>query len=108
MDKLFHCSLNSCLGYLQDLHHLDIEVPNNERPEVFWIPAVLPADICINWNKTGQEREMKKRRKNSKTSPPSSYAASMVLVATDNLINMVAVSAVSGAVLLGLLAVKHL
>ena len=49
----------------------------------------------------------KEKRKNSKTSPPSSYAASMVLMATHNLINMVAVSAVSGAVLLGLLAVKH-
>jgi hypothetical protein len=49
----------------------------------------------------------KAKRKNSKTSPPSSYAASMALMATHNLINMVAVSAVSGAVLLGLLAVKH-
>lgn len=43
----------------------------------------------------------------SKTSQSSDYAASTLSVATQSLINMVAVSAVSGAVLLGLLAAKH-
>jgi hypothetical protein len=38
---------------------------------------------------------------------PSAYAASTLAVATQNLINMVTVSAVSGTVLLGLLAAKH-
>ena len=40
-------------------------------------------------------------------SSPPTYAASTISVATQNLINMVAVSAVSGTVLLGLLAAKH-
>jgi hypothetical protein len=44
---------------------------------------------------------LKAKRKKSKTSPPPAFAASMVSTATQNLINMVAVSAVSGAVLLG-------
>jgi hypothetical protein len=35
------------------------------------------------------------------------YAASIVSVAKQNLINMVAVTAVSGAVLLGLLTARH-
>ena len=47
------------------------------------------------------------KRKKSRNSPPPAYAASMVSVATQNLINMVAVSAVSGAVLLALLAARH-
>jgi hypothetical protein len=37
----------------------------------------------------------------------SSQAASTISMATQNLINMVAVTAVSGVVLLGLLAAKH-
>jgi hypothetical protein len=47
------------------------------------------------------------KRKKSSNSPPPAYAALMVSVAAQNLINMVAVSAVSGAVLLGLLAARH-
>ena len=47
------------------------------------------------------------RRKKSKTSPPPAYAATMVSVATQNLTNMVAVVATSGAVLLTLLAARH-
>jgi len=47
-----------------------------------------------------------KRKKSKAHSLPSS-SASMLSVATRNLINMVAVSAVSGTVLLGLLAAKH-
>jgi hypothetical protein len=49
----------------------------------------------------------KPKRKKSKKSPPPVYAASAISVVTQNLINMVAVSAVSGTVLLGLLAAKH-
>jgi ketopantoate hydroxymethyltransferase len=47
------------------------------------------------------------KRKKSKTTSRSAYAASTLAVARQNLINMVAVSAVSGTVLLGLLAAKH-
>jgi hypothetical protein len=49
----------------------------------------------------------KAKRKKSKTSPRSAYAASTLSIAAQNLINMVAVTAVSGTVLLGLLAAKH-
>jgi hypothetical protein len=49
----------------------------------------------------------KKKRQPSKTSPPPADASSILSMATQNLINMVVVSAVSGAVLLGLLAAKH-
>src|SRR4051794_37580652 len=50
MDKLFHRALDRRLGDLQDLDLLGVEIPHDERPKVFWIPAVLPADICVNWN----------------------------------------------------------
>jgi hypothetical protein len=49
----------------------------------------------------------KPKRKKAKSSPPQAYAASTVELATQNLINMVAVTAVSGAVLLALLVAKH-
>jgi hypothetical protein len=49
----------------------------------------------------------KAQRKKSKPSPPPVYATSTLSVVTQNLFNMVAVTAVSGAVLLGLLAAKH-
>jgi hypothetical protein len=49
----------------------------------------------------------KAKRKKSKASPPPVYATSTLSVVTQNLFNMVAVSAVSGTVLLGLLAAKH-
>jgi hypothetical protein len=49
----------------------------------------------------------KPKRKKSKTSQSSTYAASMLSVATNNLINMGVVGAVSGVVLLGLLAATH-
>jgi hypothetical protein len=45
--------------------------------------------------------------KKAKTSRPPAYAASMVSVATRNLINMVAVVTTSGAVLLTLFAAKY-
>jgi hypothetical protein len=48
------------------------------------------------------------KRKKSNSTPSPTYAASTISVATQNLINMVVVSAVTGTVLLGLLAAKHL
>jgi hypothetical protein len=48
----------------------------------------------------------KPKRKQSRTGPPLAQAASAISIAKQNLINMVAVSTVSGAVLLGLLAAK--
>jgi hypothetical protein len=47
------------------------------------------------------------KRKKSNTSLPSASASSAISIATQNLINMVAVFAVSGTVLLGLLAARH-
>lgn len=52
-------------------------------------------------------RPQKAKRKKSRNSPAPAHAASMASVATQNLINMVAVSATSGAVLLALLATRH-
>jgi hypothetical protein len=49
----------------------------------------------------------KSKRKPSKISQTTTRASSMILMATRNLINMVAVGAISGAVLLTLLAAKH-
>ena len=50
----------------------------------------------------------KAKRKKSKTGPPPTYAASTISMATQNVINMLVVFAVSGTILLGLLAAKHL
>lgn len=47
------------------------------------------------------------KRKTSKPSRPPVYATSTISVVTQNLFNMVAVTAVSGTVLLGLLAARH-
>ena len=49
----------------------------------------------------------KTKRKKAKTNLALAYLSSTLSMATHNLINMVAVTAVSGAVLLGLLAVRH-
>jgi hypothetical protein len=49
----------------------------------------------------------KPRRKTAKLNSSRAYPASTVSMATQNLINMVAVMGVSGAVLLTLLAAKH-
>ena len=49
----------------------------------------------------------KAKRRISNASSVPAYAASIVSVAKQNLINMVAVTAVSGAVLLGLLTARH-
>jgi hypothetical protein len=58
--------------------------------------------------KTASQRPKRKNaNKKSKPSPPPVYATSTLSVVTQNLFNMVAVFAVSGTVLLGLLAAKH-
>jgi hypothetical protein len=49
----------------------------------------------------------KAKRKNQRRARPPTYDVSMMSVATQNLINMVAVCTVSGTVLLGLLAARH-
>jgi hypothetical protein len=49
----------------------------------------------------------KPKRKKTKTNLTPAYVSSTLSMATQNLINMVAVTAVSGAVLLTLLAAKH-
>ncbi len=55
----------------------------------------------------GKTTPKKKSGRKSKPGQAAIQAASTVSMATQNLINMAAVTAVSGAVLLGLLAVKH-
>jgi hypothetical protein len=47
------------------------------------------------------------KRKPSKPAPSPAAAAPVISMALQNLLNMVTVSAVSGAVLLGLLAARH-
>ena len=49
----------------------------------------------------------KRKRKTSKISQTSTRVSPMILIATRNLVNMVAVGATSGGVLLTLLAAKH-
>jgi hypothetical protein len=56
---------------------------------------------------TDKSARQKPKRKKSKAGWGPAYAAATISVATKNLINMVAVFAVSGTVLLGLLAAKH-
>jgi hypothetical protein len=51
--------------------------------------------------------KQKQKQKKSTTDRSPAYPASTISVVTQNLINMVAVCAVSGTVLLGLLAAKH-
>jgi hypothetical protein len=48
-----------------------------------------------------------KKRQPAGAGPPPAYTSSTLSMATKNLINMVIVPAVSGAVLLGLLAARH-
>jgi hypothetical protein len=55
---------------------------------------------------TSQKPKRKDAGKTSKAKPPPAAASALSVVA-QNLINMVAVSAVSGTVLLGLLAARH-
>jgi hypothetical protein len=55
----------------------------------------------------GKRTPSKAKRKASRSNAPPSQAATMLAVATNNLVNMAAVTTVSGAVLLTLLAIKH-
>jgi hypothetical protein len=56
----------------------------------------------------GIPRKPTRKRQPSPANPlPSAYSASTLSMAAANLTNMVVVSAVSGAVLLGLLAAMH-
>ena len=50
----------------------------------------------------------KTKRKKSKASQPPANGASTLSIATKSLVNMVVVLAVTGTILLGLLAAKHL
>ena len=50
----------------------------------------------------------KSRRKKAKTNRTFAYVSSTLSMATHSLVNMVAITAVSGAVLLALLAAKRL
>jgi hypothetical protein len=56
---------------------------------------------------TPQKAKRKDASKTSKVSPPADHATATLSVVTQNLFNMIAVSAVSGTVLLGLLAAMH-
>ena len=56
---------------------------------------------------TDKSARQKPKRKKSKAGLRPAYAAATISVATQNLFNMVAVFAVSGTVLLGLLAARH-
>jgi hypothetical protein len=56
---------------------------------------------------TPQKAKRKDAGKTSKASPPPVHATATLSVVTQNLFNMIAVSAVSGTVLLGLLAARH-
>ena len=49
----------------------------------------------------------KPKRKKTRTGSPLVHAASTISMVTQNLANMIVVFAVSGTVLLGLLAAKH-
>jgi hypothetical protein len=56
---------------------------------------------------SAKTRHKRRNDKKSKTGPPPAYAASTISMATQNVINMGVVFAVSGTILLGLLAAKH-
>ena len=55
----------------------------------------------------GNKKPKRSNGKRSRSSQAAIQAASTISMATQNLINMVTVTAVSGAVLLGLLAARH-
>ena len=56
---------------------------------------------------TPQKAKRKGASKPPKASPPPVHATATLSVVTQNLFNMIAVSAVSGTVLLGLPAARH-
>jgi hypothetical protein len=53
------------------------------------------------------KRTPKAKRKASRSNAPPYQAASILAVATNNLVNMAVVTTISGAVLLTLLAIKN-
>jgi hypothetical protein len=57
---------------------------------------------------TSPRPERKNPKRKSKAPLPSAYPASALSMAAQNLTNLIAIAAVTGAVLLGLLAAKHL
>jgi hypothetical protein len=56
---------------------------------------------------TAKRTSSKPKRKTAKATAPPSPATSVLAMATHNVVNMVVVTAISGAVLLTLLAIKH-
>jgi hypothetical protein len=71
-----------------------------------WVKSYLRGNVRF-WPQRGRTRNNAPVPNMIETSPRSADAASTLSMAAQNLINMVAVSAVSGTVLLGLLAAKH-
>ena len=63
---------------------------------------IFPGDLMA-----GKRTPSRAKRKVLRSNAPPSAARSMLAMATNNLVNMVAVTTVSGAVLLTLLAIKH-
>ena len=66
-----------------------------------------PDPLSLLGNSMAAKTPPKPKHKKSKAGPAPTHAASMVSTATQSLINMVSVGAVSGAVLLTLLAARH-
>jgi hypothetical protein len=56
---------------------------------------------------TPQKAKRKNASETSRANPAAAVASALSMVVAQNLINMVVVSAVSAAVLLGLLAARH-
>ena len=66
----------------------------------------LPNSLT-RWLGDAWRASQKSKRKNAKANRTLAYASSTLSMATHSLVNMVAMTAVSGAVLLALLAAKH-
>jgi hypothetical protein len=66
----------------------------------------LPSSLTRRRGNTMRASEKSKRKK-AKTNRTLAYVSSTLSMATHNLVNMVAITAVSGAVLLALLAARH-
>ena len=65
----------------------------------------LPTSLTPSGNE--MRASQKSKRKKAKANRALAYVSSTLAMATHSLFNMVAVTSVSGAVLLALLAVKH-
>jgi len=86
---------------------LQIGMTNLDRESVRVRPQRRPDPPSPGNAMSANTPPPKAKRKNSKTGPRPAYAASTISMATQNLINMVVVFAVSCTILLGLLAAKH-